>query len=82
VPNVELTQTDLGLLLSAMYEKSSETDRYAKGYDAPDVPEERHTCCQAHWMRYERDREQSKALKKRLKAERKLIKSLEALENR
>lgn len=79
---IAVSQAELGLLISALYDKSIETKRYVSGYDAPDVPEERHTCCDFHRLRYERDREQSAALKERLKAEKALIKRLEKREER
>ncbi len=74
---VTLTSEQVGLLISAMYEKTMETDRYLRGFDAPERPEQRHLCCDEHRLRYERDREMQASLKRRRAAETELIDLLE-----
>jgi hypothetical protein len=74
----ELTAEQADLALAAMYEKTMETMRYLKGIDAPEVPEERHTCCTAHRLRYERDRGMLLSLTQRLAAQKELIALLES----
>jgi hypothetical protein len=77
VIRIELTSKQQSLLLTALAEKSVETDVYLAGYRDDAKPGPMDTCCPAHQMRFDERQRQRTALVKQRKVLKKLTRLIE-----
>lgn len=78
--NVDLTTDQIGTLLTAMYSRLSESNRYVTSTAANDEPGPADLCCDWHRAQWERDHEIHVALQQRVAEDRALIALLEEKE--
>lgn len=65
-------------LLSALYDKKFETERYLRSYpDADEGPTELDSCCRGHLFRYEMREQEAESLRQRLAELKDLIEQVE-----
>lgn len=74
---IELTEKQQSLLLTALAEKSVETDVYLVGYRGEEKPGPMDTCCEAHQLRFDERQRQRLSLKKQQKRLTKLTRLIE-----
>ena len=60
--DIMVTQAQQSLVLSALHEKSIESDHYLRGYQVDETPGPLDVCCNAHLARYEERKVQRDAL--------------------
>lgn len=66
--NVEVTEAQRQIILSALTDKLLDVKRYIHGSKVPKKPAPVDTCCEAHFERHRYRRENYVALKKQLRA--------------
>lgn len=76
---VNLTHDELQAIVSAMFDKAMESERYLRGTTMPDVPGPEDLCCDYHRRQYEHRKGIHDELQQRYEADRLLAETLEAL---
>lgn len=76
---ISLTHDELQALVSAMFDKAMESERYLRGTKVPDVPGPEDLCCDYHRSQYEHRKNIQDELRKRYESDRLLAETLEAL---
>ena len=74
---VVLTELQRSLVLTALFEKASETRRYVESSRVSEEPGPMETCCSSHYVRWQRNHEIFESMKDRQRAEKELIKLFE-----
>jgi len=74
---IVLTDRQRSLVLTALFEKERETNRYVESSRVSGEPGPMDTCCSAHYMRWQRNHEIFESMKDRQRAEEALIKLFE-----
>lgn len=77
---IEIASEEVGILLSALYDKLTETETYLRSYGETDKPRPSDTCCDYHRARFDERHAQKKSLEMRLDRTQQLITRFEDLE--